>query len=114
MSEESKVKFNFVPEALNEWQDYAIQCMTCSNEIIKDILSEQIILSEDVHNELHKINVNSFIFKNYLEDLRPIVKIEDNKMELEEVDIANIWECLLAISESKKFLLDASLSLEVH
>ena len=114
MSEESKIKFDFVPEALDDWQDWAVQCMTCSNEIIKDVLSEKVILSEDVSIELQKINVNCFIFKNYLDDLRPIVEIKDNKIQLEEEDIANIWKCLLTISESKKFLLDASLSLELH
>jgi len=114
LSEESKVKFDFKPEALDEWQDWAVQCMSYSSEIIKDYLLNEIALSEEVSNELHKINVNSFIFKNYIDDLKPFVSVKDGKMKLEEEDIANIWKCLLALSESKKFLLDASLSLEKH
>tara|TARA_B100000035_G_C20990424_1_gene549882 strand:- start:916 stop:1260 length:345 start_codon:yes stop_codon:yes gene_type:complete len=114
LSEESKLKFDFKPEALDDWQNWAVECMTYSNEMIKDHLLGLILLSDETANELHKVNVNSFIFKNYIDDLRPVVSIEDGKMKLEEEDIANIWKCLLTISESKKFLLDVSLSLETH
>ena len=38
----------------------------------------------------------------------------DGYLDLTEVEVANIWKCLTALSESKKELIKSSISLEVH
>ena len=116
MSEESKkIKFKFKPEAIDEWRTYAQTSIDISREIIKFHFNDQLFLSESVFQELNKISVNAFIFKEFLDELKGVVQVGENgELNLEDEDISNIWKCLLTLSESKKFLLDVSLSLELH
>ena len=71
-------------------------------------------ISETIYQELNKLCVNSFIFRDFLDELKEVVEVKNGELELLEEEIANIWKCLLSLSESKKLLNEASLSLEVH
>lgn len=116
MSEEDeKFKFKFQPDAIKDWKKYANQTLDFSNELIKQHLCEGLNTSETVFHEMQKLSVNSLIFRDYLDELDEAYKpTEEESVDLLEEDIANVWKCLLAISESKKLLKDASLSLEIH
>lgn len=117
MSEEDKdFEFKFQPDALLDWRKYAVQHLNFSNELIKAHLSEHVSYTETVVHELYKLSVNSLIFRDYLDELQSVMTVDDadGSMRLLEEDIANVWKCLLSLSESKKFLKVASLSLEEH
>ena len=116
MSEEDKsIKFKFQPDALVDWKDFAIQQLNCSNELIRSHLCDDMKVTEVITHELYKSSVNSLIFRDFLNELQEVVTTdEDGALHLTEEDIANVWKCLLSLTESKKFLLDASLSLELH
>ena len=113
--EDKKFKFRFQPSALKDWEDFARRHFNFSNELIREHLCEDMRVSESVLHELYKMSVNSLIFRDYLKELTDVVEVDkDGAMTLSEEDIANVWKCLQTLSESKKFLKDACLSLEVH
>ena len=115
MSEESKkFKFDFKLDSIDSWRKLASDYITHSSEIMKSYSLGDFNLSESVMFELQKMNVNSIIFRDYLDDLKKVVEVKDDKLTLSDQDIANVWKCLLSVSESKKYLLDASISLEIH
>ena len=116
MSEEDKnFKFKFQPDALLDWRKFAVQHLNFSNELIETHTCGKIRYTETVVHELYKLSVNSFIFRDYLDELQSVITVDDDgAMHLQEEDIANVWKCLLSLSESKKFLKSASLSLEEH
>ena len=116
MSEEdSKIKFRFKPDALKDWKNLAVQSYTFSNELVKECLCEDMRVSEVVLHELYKLSVNSVIFREFLDELEEVVEVDkDGALDLTEEEIGNIWKCLLSLTESKKLLKDASLSLETH
>lgn len=116
MSEpDNKIEFKFNPSALKEWKKFALDSMNVSNECCKEYFCENMKISELVVHELQKVSVNSLIFRDFLDELSAVVEVDENgALILLEEDIANIWKCLLSISESKKYLLEASISLEIH
>ena len=116
MSEpDNKIEFKFKPSALEDWKKFAVGSMIASNEFCKEYFCKNMKMSELVVHELQKVSVNSLIFRNFLDELSAVVEVDDNgALILLEEDIANIWKCLLSISESKKYLLEASISLEMH
>ena len=116
MSEEdSKIKFKFKPDTLKEWKKFAVQSYTFSNELVREHLCDDMRVSEVVLHELYKLSVNSMIFRDFLNELEEVVKVDKSgDLDLTEEDIANIWKSLLSLTESKKLLKDASLSLETH
>ena len=116
MSEEDKkFQFKFQPDALKDWKVYAIRHLGFSNELIRQYLCDGLHTSEVVFHELQKLSVNSLIFRDYLQELEEHYYLsEEGSIDLSEEDVANVWKCLLSLSESKKLLKDASLSLEVH
>ena len=112
---DSNIKLKFKPDALDEWRRWAVECLDFSKELTKTANCEELNISEDTYQELNKMCVNSFIFRNFLDELIGVVEVNEfGELELLEEEIANIWKCLLALSESKKLLKKASLSLEVH
>ena len=116
MSEEDKkFQFKFQPDALKDWKVFAIQNLHFSNELIRQHLCDGVNISEVVLHELQKMSVNSLIFRDYLGELEDAYSLsEEGSIDLSEEDVANVWKCLLSLTESKKLLKDASLSLEVH
>ena len=113
--EDKKFKFKFQPSALKDWEDFARQHLNFSNELIREHLCEDMRVSESVLHELYKMSVNSLIFRDYLKELSDVVEVDkDGAMTLLDEDIANVWKCLRTLSESKNFLKDACLSLELH
>ena len=116
MSEEdSKIKFRFKPDALKEWRKFAVQSYAYSNELVREHLCEDMRVSEVVLHELYKLSVNSMIFREFLDELEEVVEVDKSGiLDLTEEDIGNIWKCLLSLTESKKLLKEASLSLETH
>ena len=112
---DSDIKLKFKPDSLEEWRKWTVECLSFSKELLRAVHCEDMNVSETVYQELNKICVNAFIFRNFLDELIEVVELNENgELELLEEEIANIWKCLLALSESKKLLKDASLSLEVH
>lgn len=90
----------------------ASQHSLVSGEVLK---LEELKLSEHVQIELSKLNINSYLFKEYMSSLDPFLEEDaDGYLDLTEVEVANIWKCLTALSESKKELIKSSISLEVH
>lgn len=116
MSEEDKkFKFKFQPDAIKDWRVFAVQNLNFSKELIRQHLCDSTLVSEDVFHELQKLSVNSLIFRDYLDELADAYELtEEGAIDLAEEDIANVWKCLLALTESKKLLKEASFSLEVH
>jgi len=116
LSEEDKsIKFKFQPDALVDWKELAVQYLGYSNELIRSHLCDDMKVTEVTAHELYKLSVNSLIFRDFLNELQEVVTIDEHgALHLTEEDIANVWKCLLSLSESKKFLLDTSLSLEKH
>ena len=116
MSEEDKkFQFKFQADALKDWKVFATQNLDFSNELIRQHLCDGTDVSELVFHELQKLSVNSLIFRDYLEELEEVYSLsEEGSIDLSEEDVANVWKCLLSLTESKKLLKDASLSLEVH
>ncbi len=105
----------FKPEALDDWRSWAQECLSFSKELLSLYHYKDLKVSEEIYQEINKICVNAFIFRNFLDELKEVVEVDNQgRLDLLEEDIANIWKCLLALSESKKMLKDASLSLEVH
>ena len=93
----------------------AVNNLNFSNELIRQHLCDKASVSETVFHELQKLSVNSLIFRDYLDELDQFYKLsKEGSIDLSEEDIANVWKCLLSLTESKKFLLEASYSLEVH
>ena len=93
----------------------AVNNLNFSNELIRQHLCDKVSVSEKVFHELQKLSVNSLIFRDYLDELDQFYKLsKEGSIDLSEADIANVWKCLLSLTESKKFLLEASYSLEVH
>ena len=113
--EDKKIKFKFQPDALKDWKVFAIQNLNFSNELIRQHLCESATVTEVIFHELQKLSVNSLIFRDYLEELEEVyASSEEEFIDLSEEDISNVWKCLLALTESKKLLKEASFSLEVH
>ena len=83
-----------------------------SGEVMK---FDQLQLSEHVQVELGKLNINSYLFKEYMQSLEPFLnEDESGYLDFTDTEIANIWKCLTALSNSKKELLKSSISLELH
>jgi hypothetical protein len=116
MSEESKkYSMKFKPDALSGWRKWAVECLDFSGAVMASHYAGELTISEEVCQELNKLCVNAFIFRNFLDELSPVLKVDKaGHLDLLEEDIANVWKCLLAMSESKKYLKEASISLEVH
>ena len=113
--EDNKFKFKFQPNAIKDWKMLAVNNLNFSNELIRQHLCDKVSVSETVFHELQKLSVNSLIFRDYLDELDQFYKLsKEGSIDLSEADIANVWKCLLSLTESKKFLLEASYSLEVH
>lgn len=83
-----------------------------SGNFFKD---KECTLSEEVRIELAKLNVNSYLFREYMLSLEEFLE-EDSEgyLMFTEGEIANIWKCLTALAASKKQLLKSSISLELH
>ena len=76
---------------------------------------EKINLSESTLIELTKLNVNSFLFKEYMASIDPMLEEDkDGYLDLTDLEVSNIWKCLSSLTESKKVLLKSSISVEVH
>ena len=116
MSEEDNgVKFKFKSDAIIGWRVYAVQNLDFSQELIKQHLCDDSLISETVLHELQKLSVNSLIFRDYLDELHEAYELStEGSIDLAEEDVANVWKCLLSLSESKKLLKEASFSLELH
>lgn len=116
MSEQSKkIRMKFKPDALEGWYKWAVECLDFSNALMESHYTKKLTISEEVCQELNKLCVNAYIFRNYLDDLKSVVDVDPaGHLDFLEEEIANIWKCLLAMSESKKYLREASISLEVH
>ena len=86
------------------------------NLISKEVLKfDELNYVNQVEAELNKLNVNSFLFIDYLDQLEPFLEKDENGyLDLTEGEIANIWKCLLALTNSKKELQKSSISLELH
>lgn len=112
---DSDIKLKFKPGALEDWRKWAVECLDYSKELLRATHCDDMKVSETTYHELSKLCVNSLIFRDFLDELIEVVEInEDGQLELLEEEIANVWKCLLALSESKKLLKESSLSLEVH
>ena len=83
-----------------------------TGDVLKD---KECNLSEEVRIELAKLNVNSYLFREYMLSLDEFLQ-EDSEgyLMFTDTEIANIWKCLTALSASKKELLKSSISLEIH
>ena len=111
---DDSIKLRFKHDALDDWRKWAVECLNFSKELLRATHCEEMNISETVYQELNKLCVNSFIFRDFLDELKEVVEVKNGELELLEEEIANIWKCLLSLSESKKLLNQASLSLEVH
>ena len=104
--------FKFTVSEFDDWKNIA----KTSNIISREVpLIEEVLLSEFTKIELTKLNVNSYLFMDYLNELETFLEEgEDGYLNLTEVEISNIWKCLLAVTTSKKELYKSSISLEIH
>lgn len=83
--------------------------------LIRECLSGDLKCAEEVKVELCKLNVNSYIFENYLSELIGLVPgAKDGTLELHEEEVANIYKCVRSVMDSKKALVISNISLELH
>jgi len=112
LSQQSEITYKFKSDSLQEWRKMATEHNLISKEVLK---FDELNYVNQVEAELNKLNVNSFLFIDYLDQLEPFLEKDENGyLDLTEGEIANIWKCLLALTNSKKELQKSSISLELH
>jgi len=112
LSQQSEITYKFKSDSLQEWRKMATEHNLISKEVLK---FDELNYVDQVEAELNKLSVNSFLFVDYLDQLEPFLEKDENGyLDLTEGEIANIWKCLLALTNSKKELQKSSISLELH
>lgn len=112
LSQQSEITYKFKSDSLQEWRKMATEHNLISKEVLK---FDELNYVDQVEAELNKLSVNSFLFIDYLDQLEPFLEKDENGyLDLTEGEIANIWKCLLALTNSKKELQKSSISLELH
>lgn len=105
------IKFKFTEKTLKQYKEMS----RTNKQITECLLREDLKYSEEVRVELCKLNVNSYIFENYLSELIGMVPTaKDGTLELHEEEVTNIYKCVRSVMDSKKALMISNISLELH
>ena len=109
----SSIRFTAV--ALAEFKKIAIQYKKISDHLCRMVIYEQISYEEPVLVEISRIGINSYIFEEYLDKIMGFIDPgPDGLVELNDDELANIYKCIKALSDSKLKLLESSISVELH
>lgn len=109
------IKFKFTEIALKEYKEMSRTNRQITECLMRECLSGDLKYSEAVKIELCKLNVNSYIFENYLSELIGLVpSTKDGTLKLHEEEVANIYKCIRSVMDSKKALMISNISLELH
>ena len=115
MSSKKEFVYKFTLESLDEYLQLSDACRMISQEVSSMITNDQLVASEETMIELAKLNVNSFIFTNYLEEI--IINVDtddDGYVKLFDGETKNIYKCVRSLLDSKVALLKSNISLEIH
>ena len=71
--------------------------------------------SQNVLVELAKVSVNSYIFLEYIDsNLNHADVLEDGTLDINDIEMSNVYKCVRSLIDSRIILLDSSISLETH
>ena len=109
------IKYKLTEQSVQEFEQLATQCRTITEQILRSTREDMLNYSEEVSVELAKLNVNSYIFLEYIKNsISHADVLDDGSLDLDDVEMKNIYKCIRSLIDSKIVLMDASISLELH
>ena len=109
------IEYKLTEQSVQEFEQLATQCRLITEQILTSMREDMLSYSEQVSVELAKLNVNSYIFLEYIKsNISHVDVLEDGSLDLGEVEMKNIYKCIRSLIDSKIVLKDSSISLELH
>ena len=112
-----KPDFAVTKSMIRELLEMSERYYKITNQILKTIEEGGVLdYSEYLSTEIAKFNINSYISKQYFEDLLSgySEKQDEDVINLYKLDSEQVTKCVSALVESRKIMNLCSISLEIH